>query len=87
MLKVKAFHDDEAEIIDYENGTGKYKNVMGSLIVKNNRGAVFKVGSGFSDEQRKERVIIGRKITFRYAEINKTGAPRFPVFLRYFEDI
>ena len=87
MLKFKDFHDAEATIIDYENGTGKYKDVMGAVIVKNEFGAKFKVGSGFSDEQRKEKIIIGRKITFRYSEIiNKTGVPRFPIFLRYYEE-
>ena len=62
MLKVKEFHDDEATIIGYENGTGKYKDVLGAVIVKGSNGAKFKVGSGFSDEQRKEKIIIGRKI-------------------------
>ena len=87
MLKVKKLHDDEAVILDYENGTGKFQDVMGALIVKNKDGAKFKVGSGFSDEQRKEKIQIGRKITYAYAELSTKGVPRFPIFLRYYDEI
>ncbi|CAI2375303.1 unnamed protein product [Moneuplotes crassus] len=80
MLKVKDFHDDEATIIDYENGTGKYKDLMGAVIVQNKYGIKFKVGSGFSDEQRKEKIQIGRKITYKYAELTKKAFLDFLFF-------
>jgi DNA ligase-1 len=49
LLKFKKFNDDEATIIGYEEGTGKYKKMMGALKVKNDRGIEFKIGSGFDD--------------------------------------
>jgi len=49
LLKVKKFDDDEATIIGYEEGTGKYKKMMGAVRVKNKKGVEFKIGSGFND--------------------------------------
>lgn len=34
LLKVKPSYETEAEIIDYQDGTGKHKNRMGALVVK-----------------------------------------------------
>ena len=43
LLKVKKFDDAEAKIIAIEKGTGRLKNVMGAIRVKNEK------GSGFDD--------------------------------------
>lgn len=48
-------------------------------------GKPFEVGTGFTDEQRRDfwqrrETLIGRLITVEYRELTKDGAPRFPVF-------
>ncbi|WP_458699935.1 DNA ligase [Sulfurospirillum sp. 1307] len=82
VLKVKSFKDTECKIIAINQGKGKYLHVMGSLTCKLDNGKEFKIGSGFSDEQRKNPPKIGSIITFKYKEFTKYGKPRFPVFLR-----
>lgn len=87
LLKVKTFHDDEATIIGYNEGTGRFVGHIGSLKCINKAGAHFDVGSGLNDEMRYNPPNIGLKIVYKYQEINKdTGRPRFPTFLRMFED-
>lgn len=89
LLKVKDFLDDEAIIEGMEFGDGRNSNVMGNLIVrwaphanKPYKGT-FDVGSGFTDEQRKNWKTLFKKgttITIKYFEIQKSGKPRFPIF-------
>jgi DNA ligase-1 len=90
LLKLKTFHDDEAVVIDYELGSGKYADVLGNLVVKwydksKPQNITFDIGSGFSDEQRtkyKKMFPKGTIIKFKYFEIGgKSFKPRFPVFL------
>lgn len=46
----------------------------------------FKIGSGFSDEERANPPKIGSIITYKYQNLTAKGLPRFPVFLRVRED-
>jgi DNA ligase-1 len=97
LLKYKEFKDSEAVVIGHRMGTGKFANVMGKLDVKWHtrppadnlpptwRSAQFSVGSGFTDEQRKQykqRFPVGTVIKVKFFEINtQTAKPRFPTFL------
>jgi DNA ligase-1 len=81
-LKVKSFYDDECQIINYNDGKGKYTNLIGSFTCKMKNGVTFKVGSGLSDDLRRNPPQIGTVITFKYQGFTKYGKPRFPVFLR-----
>jgi len=85
-LKVKTFHDAECTVLAHHKGEGKYKDVLGSLTCKNDAGIVFKIGSGFSDDQRHNPPKIGARITYKYKELTKHGKPRFPVFMRIREE-
>ena len=38
LLKVKTFHDDEAEVIGYKPGTGRCHGMVGALKVRNTHG-------------------------------------------------
>jgi len=89
LLKVKDYFDDEAVIEDIQFGNGKNRDVMGNLIVrwaphsKNNYKGTFDVGSGFTDDQRKNWKKLfnpGKMITLKYFELQKSGKPRFPIF-------
>ncbi|MGG7048630.1 MULTISPECIES: DNA ligase [unclassified Campylobacter] len=86
-LKLKPFFDTECEVVAINQGKGKYKNIMGSLVCKDLKSKKnFKIGSGFSDEMRKNPPKIGEIITYKYQNLTKNGLPRFPVFLRIRKD-
>jgi len=91
LLKVKDFLDDEVVVQDIEFGKGKNENVMGNLIVKwaphSKKSKIydgtFEVGTGFTDEQRKNWKKLFKKgtlLTIKYFELQKSGKPRFPIF-------
>jgi DNA ligase-1 len=82
LLKLKKHQDAEARVIAHLPGKGKYKNMLGSLKVQLDSGLQFKIGSGFSDMQRKEPPPIGTVITFKYFGLTAKGIPRFASFLR-----
>ena len=86
-LKVKSFYDAECEVIEHHKGEGKYKNTFGSLTCRDKEGILFDIGTGFSENERKNPPSIGSQITYKYQEITKGGKPRFPVFLRVKEEI
>lgn len=80
LLKVKSFFDEEGVVIGYNEGTGKYKGMIGSLIIKGHNKKIFNVGSGLSDKNRKDPPITGSIITYKYFEKNN-GIPRFPTYV------
>ena len=81
-LKVKSFLDDECRVVGYAEGKGKYLGMMGALRCELPSGILFKIGSGFSDAERKTPPALGSKVTFKYKELTKYKKPRFPIFLR-----
>ena len=97
-LKYKKFKDAECEVTEVNAGTGKYAGLMGSVTCKSlgaagsnsdeqiSHGVKFKIGSGFSDEERANPPKIGSIITYKYQNLTTKGLPRFPVFLRVRED-
>ncbi|MDA1017649.1 MAG: DNA ligase, partial [Planctomycetota bacterium] len=82
LLKVKTFHDAEAEVIGHQPGKGKHKGRLGALLLRLPDGTEFSAGTGFSDKQREDPAPIGSVVTFRYQELSDGGVPRFPSFLR-----
>jgi DNA ligase-1 len=74
----------------YKNGESTPKNSMGAILCKLDNGKTFEIGSGFDDATRKQiwkDRPIGKVLTFKYQELSKDGIPRFPVFLRWRQDI
>lgn len=82
LMKLKPFSDDEATVIAHIEGKGKYQGQLGALKVRTDQGIVFKIGSGFSDVERKNPPKIGSIITFKYSGKTKRGVPRFASYLR-----
>lgn len=82
VLKLKQYYDSEAVVLKHIPGKGKYKNKMGALLVKNNEGVVFRIGSGFSDIERENPAKIGTVITYKYYGKTKNNKPRFASFMR-----
>ena len=81
-LKVKTFQDAECKVLGYTKGKGKYEDAIGAIRCQLESGIEFKIGSGFSDNERKYPPKIGDIVTFKYQRMTKYGKPRFPVFLR-----
>jgi DNA ligase-1 len=82
LLKLKLYQDAEAELIGFLNGKGKYKGMVGAMLVKTIDGVVFAIGSGLSDELRRNPPSIGTIINYRYNGLTHLGKPRFARFLR-----
>ena len=88
LLKVKKFDTCDLRVIGFEEGTGKYVGMLGAFVCEYKGGEV-KVGSGLTDELRKEIWRNSRNyenliIEVSYFEETKdsTGKPslRFPTF-------
>lgn len=86
VLKVKLAQDMEGKVIGYKDGTGKFKGMMGSLIVALDDGVKFNIGSGFSDEQRKNPPLMGSMVTFKYFGFTKNKKPKFASFMHVRKD-
>jgi len=81
-LKVKSYIDEECIVIGYNQGQGKYENILGSIECTMDNNKTIKIGTGFTKIQRKNPPKIGTKITFKYYGLTSKGNPRFPVFLK-----
>ena len=87
LLKVKTHEDSDARVVGYVPGQGKYAGQLGSLMVeipaaKGQPALRFKLGSGLSDEQRRQPPPIGSVVTYRFRGTTGSGLPRFATFLR-----
>jgi DNA ligase-1 len=82
LLKMKLWHDAEATVIGHQAGQGKYAGMLGALRVRTADGVEFLLGSGFSDEDRRNPPPIGATVTYRYRELTRRGLPRFASFHR-----
>jgi len=82
LLKLKPYFDDEAEVIEYLPGRGKYTGMLGALRVRNQQGIEFSIGTGFTDAERADPPPIGSLITYKYHGFTNKGVPRFASFLR-----
>lgn len=91
ILKVKQFYTVDLEIIDLEEGTGRLKGTLGAFVVRY-KDNILNVGSGMTDEQRREywdnrEALIGRVIEVKYKEESRDkGSGRFslqfPIFVQ-----
>ena len=86
LLKLKQYFDAEAKVIEHYPGKGKYKGLLGAMLVETLGSARekirFRIGTGFSDEERSIPPPIGTIITYKYFGITKSGLPKFPSFIR-----
>ena len=82
LLKYKPYEDAEAKVVGHTAGRGKYRGMLGALIVETPEGLRFRIGTGFSDTQRATPPPIGAWITYRYNGRTGNGIPRFARFLR-----
>ena len=95
LLKVKKMQTMDLEIIDFEEGEGRLAGTLGAILVRYKNGNVVKVGSGFSDQLRKEiwqnrEAHLGAICEIQYFEptTNADGGEslRFPIFKDFRHD-
>ncbi len=82
LLKVKTHEDAEARVIGHEPGRGKHQGRLGALVVETPEGRRFRIGSGFTDEQREQPPPVGSWVTYRFRGQHESGLPRFATFVR-----
>lgn len=82
LLKLKAALDAEATVVSHVAGKGKFAGMMGALWLQTPTGIRFKLGTGFSETQRRNPPAIGSKVTYIYRDTTPSGKPRFASFLR-----
>jgi len=101
MLKLKPSFDEEALIIDYTEGKGKYVGMLGGFVcqplinmdtyhvIDKKEGHVFTV-SGMDDETRenyKETHPVGTIISITHSGRTDSGKPRFARYMRKRDDV
>ncbi|EJC6745801.1 DNA ligase [Vibrio vulnificus] len=82
LLKLKKYSDAEAMVIGYKPGSGRLMGMLGALLVRLDDGTEFYIGSGFTDEQRKNPPAIGATVTYRHNGFTNSGKPKFARYLR-----
>jgi len=82
LLKVTETDDDEAIVLGYVPGQGRLQGMMGALRVRLSDGREFRLGTGFSDQERQEPPPVGTTVRFTYRGHTASGLPRFASFDR-----
>ena len=82
VLKLKPLHDAEAQVLACEAGRGRLAGLMGALRVRNVAGIEFRIGTGFTDEQRRHPPAVGSWITYTHRGHTPSGVPRFASYWR-----
>ena len=89
LLKVKKFDSLDLEVVGVEEGSGRLSGTLGAIKVRYKDGNIVKVGSGFSDEERKlywaqPDLLIGKVVEIKFFEettnADKTFSLRFPTW-------
>ena len=87
LLKLKTHQDAEAIVVAHLPGKGKYQGMTGSLLVEMPDGQRFKLGTGFTDAERREPPPIGATVTYKHFGTTAKGIPRFASFMRIRPDL
>ena len=82
LLKLKPLADAEAVVVGHEPGKGRFTGQLGALELRTPEGVRFKLGTGFSDEQRRHPPPVGSTVTYSYRDLTPSGKPRFASFVR-----
>jgi len=81
-LKMKAYQDDECQVVGYKPGKGQFSGKVGALLCEWHSKMTLSIGSGLTVQEREHPPKIGQWVTFKYYGLTGYGKPRFPVFMR-----
>lgn len=94
LLKVKHTEEHVLEVVDFLEGSGKYEDALGAIVV-NYKGSFVGVGSGFTDHQRQliwnnKSKFLGRKVEVETFGESKNAQGNIslncPIFKRFVGD-
>ena len=87
LQKFKDFSDDEATIVGYEAGKGKFTGLIGKFLMIDDNGIEFgcPIGKGYNYDDRRFILnnihdYMGKRATFTYFERTKAGNYRHPLY-------
>lgn len=89
LLKCKKFDSLDLEVVGVEEGSGRLAGMLGAVQVRYKDGNIVRVGSGFSDAERKQywanpELILNKVVEVKYFEettnADKTFSLRFPTW-------
>lgn len=89
LCKVKKMQTMDLQIVGFEEGSGKYANTLGAILVRYKNGNTVKVGSGFTDwlrseiwNNRSKYLDVICEISYFETSTNAEGGEslRFPIF-------
>lgn len=96
LQKCKKFQSLDLLVVGYEEGSGRLAGTLGAVHVRYKDGNIVKVGSGFSDEERKlyfehPELIMNRVCEIKYFEESRSSADntfslRFPTWVSNIRD-
>ena len=86
MICLNLNHGRNAEttVIEILPGKVKFSGMMGALLLKDKSGHIFRIGTGFSNSERRNPPQPGSVITYKFTGTTKKGLPRFASFLRMY---
>mmetsp|Transcript_36580 Transcript_36580/g.66392 ORF Transcript_36580/g.66392 Transcript_36580/m.66392 type:complete len:104 (-) Transcript_36580:346-657(-) len=87
LLELKPQADAEALVVGHEPGKGRFAGQFGALELETPEGVRFKLGTGFTNAQRRNPPPVGATVIYRYRDLTPAGKPRFASFLRVAEDL
>ena len=82
LLKLKRHENAAAKVVGHLPGKGKFVGMLGALLVEMPDGRRFRLGTGFTDEQRRHPPQLGATVVYKHYGKTNTGLPRFASFLR-----
>ena len=85
LLKLKPWQDAEATVVEILPGKGKFSGMMGSLLGTDESGRRFRIGTGFSNKERRNPPAVRTVITYKFTGTTKKGLPKFASFLRIYQ--
>jgi DNA ligase 1 len=83
LLKVKKWATAEARVTGYQAGERGCAGMMGALVCRMGRdgsGVEFEIGTGFSNDERRNPPPKGSLVRFRYEELSAGGNPLKPSY-------
>ena len=82
LFKFKPEPDEEGQVVGHQPGQGRLQGQTGALVLQTAQGQRFALGSGLSDELRRNPPPVGAWVTYRYRDRTPSGLPRFASFVR-----